>query len=420
MSHSSDFVQRAEVDVDHMSLDFARNSHEILQSMHGRCPVAWSNHHGGYWLVTDYKHVAEVARDDRRFSSVHEVADPSSPLRGVGIPEAAQHAGFIEMDPPLHTRFRKPWQSWFAPAATRRFEPRMRELARARCDDVIESGRIDLVHDYAAPVPALVVLEYLGLSTENWRETSDAIHSLLSTHPADPRFPEMVKGWHKIGAQVRVEMDDRRSRPRGDLISSMIHTEIDGEAYPEDLLHGDIMDFIAGGVDTTTALASFAFLYLGRHPDERQLLIDEPMRRDAACEEFLRYFSPITAIARTVTEDAQLGDQSLRKGERVMICFAGANLDESEFPRAEEVILDRFPNRHSAFGLGVHRCIGSNFARADFRAMLDEVLERIPDYRIEESTVQQYPAIGKVNGYLSIEATFTPRKRRRASAYSTT
>jgi cytochrome P450 len=404
---------RTVIDVDHMSVGFARESRGLVRSLQQRCPVAWSTSHGGYWLITDYKSAAEVLRDDGRFSSAHDIVDPASPLKGIGIPETLQHVGLIEMDPPEHRMFRKPWQRLFSPGAVSRWEPRMRELASRMLDDVIESGHIDLVKDYTVPIPALVILEYLGLSLDNWQDASDAIHGLVSTHPKSPQYTVFTTAWEQLSQRIQREIVDRKASPRDDVISTILASEIEsGVPYPEDVLHGDIMAFLAGGVDTTTALASFAFLYLGRHPQERQLLVDNRDLRDAACEEFLRYSSPITTIARTITEDTQLSGQSLREGDRLLVCFPGANLDDAEFPEGDKVVLSRTPNRHIAFGLGVHRCIGSNIARVDVRAMLDEILDRIPEYVIDESSVEPYPGIGKVNGYLSIRATFEPRPRR--------
>lgn len=402
---------RATVDLDHMSPEFSAHSHALLREMHEKCPVAWSEHHGGVWIVSDYDAVAEVAGDDDRFSSHHDLADPGSPYRGISIPETQEFMGFIEMDPPGNMKFRKPWQKWFSPGASERMLPRMRQVAAAVLDRCIESGRIDLVRDFASPVPAILVLEYLGLPIGDWQRIADDIHSLVSTPPSDPRWAEYAQGWVRIGEQVTVEIEARRKEPRDDLLSAMVHLEIDGEPYPDDLLHGDVMDFISGGVDTTTALTSFALLHLGRHPEDKQRLIDDPALRHAACEEFLRFFSPITSLARTVTRDTVLAGQQLRAGDRMLVFWSGANIDEKEFADADTVKIDREPNRHTAFGLGVHRCIGSNFARADFHAMLDEVLDRIPDYTIDESSVAQYPGIGIVNGYSTIGATFTPGAR---------
>jgi cytochrome P450 len=403
----TDSSSRAEIQFDHMSADFSRRSTEIFQHMHEKCPVAWSEAHGGYWVVSDYASVSEVSRDDARFSSHHDL-DPESPYDGPVIPPAPEFMGFIEMDPPRSMLYRKPWQRWFSPTAVRRREARMQEVAAAVLDRVAESGQLDLVRDFASPVPAILVLEYLGLPVDDWELMADRIHSYLTASPSHPRFAEYAEGWRCVSSFVRDEVEKCRKSPRNDLLSEMVRVKVEGEPYSTDALHADVLNFVAGGVDTTTAVTSSALLYLGRNPEQRQLLVDEPDRRRLACEEFLRYFTPLTTLARTVTEDTELAGQTMRKGDRVLICWAGANLDGTEFTRPEEFLLDRSPNRHTSFGLGVHRCIGSSFARAEFLVMMNEILDRIPNYEIEEASVQRYETTGLINGYASIRARFEP------------
>ena len=143
----------------------------------------------------------------------------------------------------------------------------------------------------------------------------------------------------------------------------------------------------------------------------RDLLVAQPELIPTATEEFLRYFTPVQAFARTVARDTELGDQALRRGDRVLMCFASANRDEREFPDPDEFIPDRQPNRHVAFGIGKHRCIGSTLARAEFATMLETTLRRLPDFRIVRSETVRYPSLGIVNGYVSMPARFTPTTR---------
>ena len=170
---------------------------------------------------------------------------------------------------------------------------------------------------------------------------------------------------------------------------------------------------INGGVDTTTVLLANALEYLDRNHDLRRRLVDEPALLPSATEEFLRYFSPVQAFSRTVARDVELGGQQLERGDRVLLCFGSANRDESEFPAADEFVADRFPNRHVAFGLGKHRCIGSTLARTEFMIMLDEVLARMPDYEIDRDASERYVSLGIVNGWIRMPGRFTPGPRRR-------
>jgi cytochrome P450 len=163
-----------------------------------------------------------------------------------------------------------------------------------------------------------------------------------------------------------------------------------------------------GGLNTTAALTSLSLHHLATHPEDRQLLIDHPELHGSATEEFLRYFSIQRSNTRTVTQDIELAGQRLCRGDRLLINRLSANRDEKVFDRPDEVVLDRDENPHLAFGLGPHRCIGSNVARLMFRVMLSEVLTRIPDFEIDEKRVVPYDGSPSIAGILELPATFTP------------
>jgi cytochrome P450 len=194
------------------------------------------------------------------------------------------------------------------------------------------------------------------------------------------------------------------------VISTLAHLQIDGEPITD----GEIMEvldlIISAGIDTTASAIACSLKYLDDDRDARQMLIENPALMPSAVEEFLRIFSPVQVLARTATRDVELGGQQISAGERVLVSWAGANVDERTFPDPASVILDRFPNRHAAFGFGVHRCIGSHFARAEMNTVISEVLKRMPDYTLA-SGVRKYTAIGVIQGYVNLPATFTPGAR---------
>jgi cytochrome P450 len=186
---------------------------------------------------------------------------------------------------------------------------------------------------------------------------------------------------------------------------------VDGEPIEEARVVEMIFLILAGGVDTTTALIAQGIKYLDEHPEDRRRLIDDPSLIANACEEFLRYYTPTQNLARTVTADVEIGGRAMCPGERVLMSWASINHDPAMFDRPNEVIIDRFPNRHAAFGLGAHRCLGSNFTRVEFRIMLEEVLKRMPDYALDPTGTEPYENIGIVNGFRHMAATFTPGTR---------
>ena len=200
----------------------------------------------------------------------------------------------------------------------------------------------------------------------------------------------------------------RKANPQEDLTSFLLQFEFEGQRLTDEQLLGIIWNLVAGGVDTTTSQTALTLLHLGTHPELRQQLIDHPELYRSATDEFLRYFSVNQTLSRTVTKGVEIGGQCLRKNDRVVISWLSANHDEQEFERPDEVILDRMPNRHLAFGLGPHRCIGSHLARLMSEVMVRAVLDRMPDYRPDVDNVHQYMCDPSMTGLGKLPVTFTP------------
>jgi cytochrome P450 len=161
-------------------------------------------------------------------------------------------------------------------------------------------------------------------------------------------------------------------------------------------------------VDTSTGLLSHTFAWLSEHPEEGQRMIDEPDLVKRATEEFLRWVSPAPALARTVAKETELGGQRLCPGDRLLLSWASANQDAEVFDDPDTINIDRWPNRHQAFGLGAHRCLGSNLGRVQFQEVLNIALRRMPGLKLDLAAAQRYPSLGQVNGYATLPATFTP------------
>jgi len=407
-------VPDSNVDVDHTSPEYARNFHAIARELREDCPVAFSKHHGGYWLVTDYESCAHALRDDAVFSSLHAVEEIDG-IRygGVNIPEAPYQNALIEMDPPEWNIFRRILNPVFAPPRVEELRPRVLEFTTDCIDKVIESGAIDFVLDLANPVPAMVTLLILGLPLEDWGKYAEPTHEVVYTRPGTPAFEKAVAGQQWMFETLYREIVDRRTSPRDDVLTQLVTSKIDGRRLTDEEIVSMLNTVVNGGVDTTTSLLSNAIEHLDRDRESRQLLIDRPEMIPTATEEFLRYFSPVHAFSRTVVRDTELEGQQLRPGDRVLLCFGSANRDHTQFPDPDTFIPDRFPNRHVAFGLGKHRCIGSTLARHQFAIMLEQVLRRMPDYVIDRERTERYPSIGIVNGYIMMPARFTPGRRSR-------
>ncbi|HKD65729.1 MAG TPA: cytochrome P450 [Candidatus Binataceae bacterium] len=407
---------RLVIDFDHHSKQYASRVFDdptgFFQQMHREHPVAWTEKHGGFWVISRYEDVKRVSEDDATFSSRNDLPTAGEAFSGITIPGNRARSTPIEMDPPEFFDYRRLLNRWFAPAAVERLKPKVLEFTSWCLDRHIESGKIDLVLDLASPVPAMMTLHVLGIPLQHWHLYADTSHAVVYTPPDSPSKRKALEGDMMMRGTFVEVIKERRRKPGDDIISHLINARIDGHPIPDPTLIEICSLIVHGGVDTTTSLLANTFEYLERTPADRKRLIDDPSLIFCAGEEFLRYYCPVQMLARTATRDVELCGQRIRAGERIGLWWAAANHDAAAFEHPEKIILDRFPNRHSAFGLGIHRCLGSNFARAQYAIVLEEVLRRMPDYRLIRDRAEHYESIGTVNGYVKMPAAFTPAKRR--------
>jgi cytochrome P450 len=409
------------VDFDPFRASSRLKSNAAWADLRARCPVAWSEHNGGAWLVASYDANAEAFRNSDVFrSGRHVKSTPGGPGGSAeyssvsAVPLVAPQILIPqELDPPEWHAYRRILALLLSPRAVERMAPRVREHVSTAIDQFIEAGRCDFVEDLTSPVPGAVVLEWLGLPAADWHRISHALHRMIGTPQESPLFAEAWAEMKWVHRRSRDEVADRRRHPRDDVISIMANYEVDGELISLEYAEGLVALAIAGGVDTTTSVASAALIHLAEHDDDRRALIERPELVDSAIEEFLRVYPAARTFGRTVVEDVELGGCLLRKDDRVILSNVSACHDEAAFPDADLFLRDRSPNRHVAFGLGPHRCPGSHLARLELHEMISQVLERLPDYRINPDEVVEYPNWGAIGGYVSVPATFTPGPRSR-------
>lgn len=404
------------VDFDHHSDEFNLNELQINAALRRRCPVAWNQNYGGFWFVTSYQAVSQIARDGDTFAHKYEPNAPDGVdyqgEMGVPRPEGQPALGIGEVDGPYHQALRRALAPFFSPGAVEKMRPFMVQSAHRFLDQRIADGRMDLVLDYASPVPAILTMRLMGLPHDSWQRYANLFHSVMAVPQDSDEYATAI-------AEVPAMMDEllqfaatRRADPGDDLTSFLVRFEFDGKRLDDRQVLDILWNLIGGGVDTTTSQTALSLLHLGTHPDLRQQLIDRPDLYRTAVDEFLRYFSVNQQLSRTVTCDTVLGGQHLQRNGRVIISWLAANHDEHEFDRPDEIVLDRAPNRHLAFGLGPHRCIGSHLARAMFEVMLKAVLDRIPDYQVDLAGVDEYLGNPSMTGLGKLPVTFTPGERR--------
>lgn len=399
---------RPEVDFDHHSPEYATSSDEINADLVARCPVAWSDHYDGFWVVSKYADVATVSRDDDTYSSDHDTTGDGNGTGGIAIPPPPVRNVPIEMDPPEFHDYRKLLNPYFSPRMANVWRPYVEALAEECLDAISEQGSGDLLRDLTSPLPAKFTLALMGLDLDDWKAYSDPAHNQVAVPSTDERYGEVMVETLGLVNRLYEEVVARRAAPRDDMISYLCECTVDGEVLTDQRVTEICSLLIFGGVDTTTGLAANALIWLEQNPAQRTRLLEEPALMSTAVEEWLRYYTPVQTIARTVMKDVELGGQCIAQGDRLLMNFAAANRDPDQFEDPQLLDPERKPNRHAAFGLGIHRCLGSNYARLMIDVMVSAVLRRIPDYVVDLDSSVRYQTIGQVNGWDSVPITFTP------------
>ncbi|MFF4272741.1 cytochrome P450 [Streptomyces sp. NPDC001536] len=413
---SGDDRRKHQVHFDRHTPEYRHQFEEITHELHAKCPIAWTDTHGGHWVASGNREVFELARSAEFLSNDHDVKGERRGYKGITIPSPPRarevQGGFLEMDPPEQRHYRQTLNPYLSPAAVGRWVPFVDEVVRACLDERIEEGRIDFVDDLANIVPAVLTLAMMGIPLKDWTVYNEPAHASVYTPPDSPDMPRVAEMSRNMGMGLYMSIQEIRRNPRPGLIDALVHADINGRTPPDEELTGVLALLIGGGFDTTTALTAHALEWLGEHPGDRDRLSRErDTLLDSATEEFLRFYAPAPGDGRTISADCEIAGQRFEEGERLWLSWAMANRDPSVFPDPDRVDLERKGNRHSSFGLGIHRCIGSNVARTVFKRMVTAVLDRMPDYRCDPDGTVHYETIGIIQGMRHLPATFTPGKR---------
>jgi cytochrome P450 len=364
---------------------------------------------GGFWLISDRESLQRVMRDTDSFVNRRTEYTPEGTIAITLPPRPAPFVAYPdESDPPLWKDYRAIVNEVLSRQAVEALRPVVERWTEFLIDRVIAQGSCDLMHDLASPMPACVMLEFLGFPTDSWDRYSRALHDIHGYPPGSERFDEAVRGMSWIEDQIREIVPDRRSSPRDDVVSHFLQQEVDGRPLDDDQVMSIVFNVLAGGLETSASGIGSALMHLSTHEQDRQRLIDEPELMDVAVEECLRFYPPVPAMARTVMQDTTVGGCEMKRGERLLFSLLSANRDETFVPEPNTFIVDRTPNRHVTFGLGIHHCVGLHLARLEMRTCLTQVLDRIPDFTIDPATAKRYLDMGGMYGWFNLPATFTP------------
>ncbi|MEV4292383.1 cytochrome P450 [Nonomuraea bangladeshensis] len=382
-------------DFSHLEPEWAADPYPIQDDLRQRCPIAHTDRFGGGWLPTRYEDVAAIAYDTERFSSRSIIMSNFRPPK-----ELAPVGGTppISSDPPFHHDARK----LLLPAFTKTAVSRMEGPTRAFCHQLIDAfeGRdvVDAARDYAQHIPVRVIADMLGFPQEDGPRFREFIESSLEgvNLPPEERIERMDELFDYLLAQIRDHLD----HPRDDLTTYLIEAELYGRKLDPSHVAGTMALLLIAGIDTTWSAIGASLWHLAKTPADRERLVAEPGLVPTAMEEFLRVYAPVT-MARLVKEDMHWNGVDMKADDWVLLSFPAANRDPAQFEQADEVVIDRKVNRHVAFGLGIHRCVGSHLARMELRVALEVWLERVPEFGLADPAGVTWAA-GQVRGPRSL------------------
>ncbi|MGX7678814.1 cytochrome P450 [Jatrophihabitans sp. DSM 45814] len=388
---------------------------ELAADMQSKCPVAWNETYGGHWFAAGNKELFDIARSADKVSNDLDVHNQRRGYKGISIPSidsGTMEASFLTLDPPEQRHYRQSLNAYLSPAAVNRWRPVTQEITRAALNEVIETGSIDFVDDLANIVPAVLTLAMMGLPLADWEVYCEPAHAQVYTKPDSPDMPRVIETIWEMMGRLHAAVVATRTNPKPGLIDGLVKATINGRKPSDAEITSQLGLLIGGGFDTTTALTAHSLEWLSEHPDQRERLSRErETLLDSATEEFLRFYTPAPGDGRTISQDCTMAGVDFKEGQRLWLSWAMANRDPSVFPNPNEIIPDRKNNRHSSFGLGIHRCIGSNVARMTFKSMITAVLDRMPDFVCDPAGAVHYDTVGVINGMKKLPATFTPGPR---------
>lgn len=392
-------MQLTEIDLTDLDLFVHGNPHRAWQALREQAPVYWHERRRGrgFWAITKYRDAQTVYRDPIRFSSAdgivlnaslaHESADGMTSMAGESLQAAPSRRSLIATDPPRHREVREIINRRFTPRAIGSLETRVLTIVTAVLDDVIFRRDCDLVSDVATKIPSATICEMLGVPRDDW-----PLMFRLASMAGAPDDPQHQAGNSALETmrQTRHEsfdyfarlLKDKRKAPKDDFASILADACHNRRTLSEVEALSNCFLLIGAGQETTRNSISGSVLALIEHPDQLARLRSHRELIHTAVEEFLRWISPVTHVMRTCTENSNVGGQTIRAGQRVVVWNGSINRDEDVFVSPNNLDLARTPNHHLAFGYGEHFCLGAHLARLELRVFFEELVARKLDFQL--------------------------------------
>jgi cytochrome P450 len=378
-------------DFSHLEPEWSADPYPIQDDLRQRCPIARTGRFGGGWLPTRYEDVAAIAYDTEHFSSRAIIMSnfrPPGELAPVGGSPP------ISSDPPFHHDARRLLLAAFTRPSVTKQEPATRAFCHSLIDAFEGQDVVDAAADYAQHIPVRVIADMLGFPPQDGPRFREFVENLLEgiNLPADERIARLSRLFDYLLEQVHDHIDN----PREDLTTYLINAELHGRKLDPAHVVGTMALLLIAGIDTTWSAIGASLWHLARTPEDRTRLVADPRLLPTAMEEFLRAYAPVT-MARLVKDDMRWRGADMKTDDWILLSFPAANRDPAQFDRAGEVLIDREVNRHAAFGLGIHRCVGSHLARMELRVALEAWLERIPAFSLDDPSAVTWSA-GQIRG----------------------
>jgi cholest-4-en-3-one 26-monooxygenase len=388
--------------------------HDYFAELRRTDPVHWTDEEGGpgFWAVTKYADCVTVNREYERFSSYRRGTMPFE------IPEEAveqQRMMMLNMDPPMHTRYRRLVSKGFTPRMVSQLEERIHQATDEIIDRVCERGRCDFVTEVSAELPLVVIAELLGVPHEDRHRMFEWSNRMVGSE--DPEYQHVgavpEDAAMELFAYASGLYSFKRSSPGEDLTSVLSGVEVDGERLSDLELELFFLLLTVAGNETTRNLISGAMCTFFQHPDQWSRLIEDRSLIGRAVEEMLRFVSPVMNFRRSATQDTELHGQPIAEGDKVVFFHVSGNRDEEVFDDPNAFDVAREPNPHIAFGGGgPHFCLGANLARMEIRVMFEHLVDRLPDIH-QDGDIQRLQS-RFINGVKHLPVAFTPSAPRRA------
>ncbi len=378
-------------DFSHLDPRWAADPYSIYDDLRERCPIAHTERFGGAWLPVRYADVAAIAYDTERFSSRAVVVSnirPPHDLAPVGSTPP------ISSDPPFHRDARKILLPAFTKSAVSRYEQTTRDYCHSLIDAFEGRDLVDAAKEYAEHIPVRVISAMLGFPEEDGPLFREYIEDVFQGINKPPEEREVLLT--DLFTYLYKQIEDHAENPRDDLTSYLLNVELYGRKLAPPHVAGTIALLLIAGIDTTWSAIGASLWHLAKTPADRERLVAEPELLPTAIEEFLRAYAPVT-MARLVKEDMHWNGVDMKADDWILLSFPAANRDPAQFERADEVVIDREVNRHAAFGLGIHRCLGSHLARMELRVALEVWLQRIPVFTLADPDAVTWSS-GQVRG----------------------